>query len=356
VALDLDSLLQPMAPERPCGSELRHEPLFEDLVDAAEPGVEYETVGGKEVAKPRARDWPRIRRDALALARRGRDLRLLLLLLRALTVTAGWQGLADGLALIRRSLEEYWDTLWPRLDPDEREPVDQAFHRLNTLHQLTDGERLLAELRRVPLAEARGHAPVTLRDLDILARRLTPLPGEAPPDAALIEAVFRDAPVDELRATAAASRTAGAELGRIEQLLGERLGDPTLVPSFTPLMELIDAAARELARRLPAPPEPADAPPPIEADRGAGGGGEGRGERAMRGNGLERVDSREEVLQALDLVLDYYRRREPASPVPLLIGRAKRLVPMSFIEVLAELAPAAVEQVRAIGGKESEGG
>ncbi|HET6469399.1 MAG TPA: type VI secretion system protein TssA [Geminicoccaceae bacterium] len=361
MALELESLLQPLAEDRPCGSEVRHEPLFEELVDAAEPGVEYEAVAGREVAKPKARDWSRIRRDALLLARRGRDLRLQLLLVRALAATDGWTGLGDGLALVRQSLERFWDTLWPALDTDEREPVEQAFHRLNTLRQLADGERLLAELRRVPLARARGHEPVTLRDFDLLARRLTPLPGEALPDPTLLDAVFKAAPPDELQATHTALLGAGTELELIERLLAERLGDPALVPDFAPLARLVRTAAEELARRLPAPPETVG--DPVEtAGGGSGGapdeesGGAGEGGGRMRGSGMDRVASREDVVRALDLVLDYYRRNEPASPVPLLIGRAKRLVPMSFVEVLAELAPAAVEQVRAIGGKEMDGG
>ena len=44
-------------------------------------------------------------------------------------------------------------------------------------------------------------------------------------------------------------------------------------------------------------------------------------------------------MRALELVIDYYRRREPGSAVPLLVERARRMVPMTFMEAIGDLAP-----------------
>jgi type VI secretion system protein ImpA len=58
----------------------------------------------------------------------------------------------------------------------------------------------------------------------------------------------------------------------------------------------------------------------------------------------------------LDLVLDYYRREEPSSPIPLLLERIKKLVPMNFLDLMAELAPAGVPEFKALAGLEGEDG
>ena len=58
----------------------------------------------------------------LTCSKTGRDLRVLIVLAEALAVTDGPGGLAAGLTLIRRSLQEHWDTLHPSLDLDEPEP------------------------------------------------------------------------------------------------------------------------------------------------------------------------------------------------------------------------------------------
>jgi type VI secretion system protein ImpA len=49
-------------------------------------------------------------------------------------------------------------------------------------------------------------------------------------------------------------------------------------------------------------------------------------------------------------MLAYYERREPASPIPLLLKRVKRLVPMDFLDLMEDLAPGAVKQLKEIGG------
>jgi type VI secretion system protein ImpA len=64
----------------------------------------------------------------------------------------------------------------------------------------------------------------------------------------------------------------------------------------------------------------------------------------------DELNSREQVLAALDKILSYYERREPASPIPLLLRRVKRLVPMDFLDLMDDLAPSAVKQLKEIGG------
>jgi type VI secretion system protein ImpA len=56
------------------------------------------------------------------------------------------------------------------------------------------------------------------------------------------------------------------------------------------------------------------------------------------------------VIRALDKICDYYKRYEPSSPVPLFLNRAKRLASKSFLEILRDLTPDALNQALAIGG------
>ena len=59
-----------------------------------------------------------------------------------------------------------------------------------------------------------------------------------------------------------------------------------------------------------------------------------------------RIETRDDVMKALDAVCDYYRRREPSSPVMLALLRAKSWVPMDFMAVMADIAPNSLEDVR----------
>jgi type VI secretion system protein ImpA len=64
----------------------------------------------------------------------------------------------------------------------------------------------------------------------------------------------------------------------------------------------------------------------------------------------EVVSSRADVAATLDRLCAYYARHEPASPVPLLLGRARSLIDKSFVDLLKELAPEGLAQLTQVIG------
>jgi type VI secretion system protein ImpA len=69
--------------------------------------------------------------------------------------------------------------------------------------------------------------------------------------------------------------------------------------------------------------------------------------RALSG----RITSNHDVLRALDMIINHYEQKEPSSPVPLLIKRAKRLVGRSFVDIIRDLSPDAMSQVQLVSGE-----
>jgi type VI secretion system protein ImpA len=61
-----------------------------------------------------------------------------------------------------------------------------------------------------------------------------------------------------------------------------------------------------------------------------------------------RVETRDDVLKAIDAITDYYRRREPASPVPLVLQRARDWVALDFLQVLEDIAPGGLDEARRV--------
>jgi type VI secretion system protein ImpA len=89
----------------------------------------------------------------------------------------------------------------------------------------------------------------------------------------------------------------------------------------------------------------------VDGSDGAGNpGNESAGARRISGD----IASREDVLRTLDKLLQYYSKHEPASPIPIFIERAKRLVPMTFMEVLEEMVPGGAAQVAVLRGPGAE--
>jgi len=66
------------------------------------------------------------------------------------------------------------------------------------------------------------------------------------------------------------------------------------------------------------------------------------------------INTRADVLKALNLICDYYRNNEPSSPVPLILQRAQRLVDKDFMAIMNDLTPDALTQLRVITGTKAE--
>ena len=54
----------------------------------------------------------------------------------------------------------------------------------------------------------------------------------------------------------------------------------------------------------------------------------------------------------MDAICSYLDYHEPSNPAPLLIRRAKRLMGMSFMEIVQDMSPDGVNQVAFIAGQE----
>ena len=61
------------------------------------------------------------------------------------------------------------------------------------------------------------------------------------------------------------------------------------------------------------------------------------------------------MLRALDKICEYYDRNEPASPVPLILRRAQKLVMLSFYEILEDIAPDSISQAELVLGARFQG-
>jgi len=62
----------------------------------------------------------------------------------------------------------------------------------------------------------------------------------------------------------------------------------------------------------------------------------------------QEITGRPDVLLTLEKICKYYETYEPGSPVPLLLRRAQGLVEKNFVEIIEELVPDSLTQLRQI--------
>jgi type VI secretion system protein ImpA len=343
-AVDVEKLLQPVSVEDPCGDDLEYDPAFGELQRSAE--GKPEQVMGSTVNPAEEPEWREVQRQAVAICARTKDLRVLILLLRALLANAGLPGLADGLHLLRGLLERYWDAIHPQLDPDDN--LDPTM-RVNIIASVCDPMTFLRGVHEAPLVSSRVMGRFSLRDIAVASGHMPAPPGSAAaaPTMSAIEAAFMDTDLEELQATAKAVDASMADVAAIENLVTAKVG-VTNAPNLSELGAVFKEArqvlAEHLARRGVSAPGAEGEPAPTPAGAGAPPAA-----AALSGE----ITSREDVVRALDKISDYYNRHEPSSPIPMLVQRAKQLVSMDFLEILRNLAPDGVKQAELLRGPEA---
>lgn len=328
---DLAKLLAPVAEDAPAGPNLEYDPAFA-AVEKAAAGKPEQVIGGTTTpAEPP--EWNAVFDGSIELLGRSKDLRVATLLGRALLHRSGVKAFAEGIAALRGLLEQYWAPVHPQLDPEDN---NDPTMRITALSALTAPPFLLA-LRGSPLVRSQALGPVSLLDL---------FPASGAADAARIAGVFDSTDLNELDDTVTVLGKAAADLRAIDTVFEQQTGSRG--PDFGPLLDYFNKGHHALGQRL-ASLRPAAAAP---NEAGATGGPTPGGPAPLPPRGLSGdILTREDVVKALDKICEYYARHEPASPVPLLAQRCKKLVTMGFFEILNEVAPDGVKQAQLVVGK-----
>ena len=373
---DVDALLAEISPDAPCGEDISYDVAFLELERLAQ--GKAETQVGDYVQESEEPDWKQVYRQSLELLARSRDRRLILYLTASSLRLTGLSSFRDGLALLRGVMERYWDHLFPQLDPDddndplERINIISALSPPSTAMSDQDPMKFIPRLMEIPLC-----APTDARLPRVSLRHLLMASGElavpetesnALPSTQIIDAAFEQTDIESLQSTDQTLRECIDHLGALDTLLMDRVGS-TAAPNFSRLEHLLlqmqsktsmyverrgygqDMSSREQAQAIIVnDSDPARSNSNATAlnagnQTASTGGASGQ---ALSG----RVTSNQDVLKALDMIISHYEQNEPSSPVPLLIKRAKRLVGKSFVDIIRDLSPDAMSQVKVVSGEE----
>ena len=206
----------------------------------------------------------------------------------------------------------------------------------------------LSAVRSTPLVSSRAMGRFSIKDLEIAAGEAAAPNGADAPSMANIEGIVMDADLGELQQTVTALRACLEALTAIEATVSERVGAASGA-SFGKLPVVLRKAESFLGNRL--------------EQRTASGSSGSDGTVVVAGNGAGAqrsfggaINSREDVIRALDAICSYYAKNEPSSPIPMFMERSKKLVMMNFVDIVKELVPDALSRVDILrGGQAQEG-
>lgn len=336
-----EELLKPVSEEAPCGEDLSEDASLQELETLARGKPETQF----SAAEPP--DWKQLRSRSLELFARSKDLRISM----TLTVTEleldGLPGFRESLALIKGLIETYWESVYPRLDPaDDNDPLQ----RMNIVASVAmpvgtfgDPYRILERLRSIPLCNSVRMGHFNLADILRAESGAPPLGDKPEVKMPQIDAAFRDSNPEELTGIFRVLTDCIAMVQGIDETVTRIVG-PSNAPDLTPLSSELVAMQRRVADYLPT-----TASAPVNGVPAVGTpGSTTQGAVSIEGD----LRSREDVVRLLQKICEYYAQTEPSSPVPLILKRAARLAAMDFMQIIQDMSPDALAQIRSITGEE----
>lgn len=333
--MTVEELLEPVSDAAPAGEDLSYDAERQRIEEAFE-------VASLAADVSESVDW----RETVALieaqSRRTKDIWLAVYLARAGTRTGSLETVETGCAMLAGLFERYWDSVHPTLE----EYGIQG--RKGPCESLTRIAEFLGPLQRTVLLTHPRLGSYSGDDFSRFARE-----GDAAEGYGLFRAALNDTPLDVLEGVLHRLDGIESSLRRADAILTrEAAAVDETGTNFAPTFETLSAIRRAVAPHAG-----------IEADGVAESSVSGVSDSDLdldldavsastsspvKGGGVGRVDSREDVMRALDAISDYYQRREPSSPIPVALRRVRGWIGMDFMAIIKDIAPNSVADAGAV--------
>jgi type VI secretion system protein ImpA len=315
--LQFSELLEPISADTPAGVDA----TFSSDVDAINKARQFDDPSldqGEWVTAVKEADWGFVYEKCQdLLTSQTKDLRIAGWLVEAAAKTKQFEGMAAGFELLARLCDNFWESLHPVIEDGD---LEQRAGNIRWL--LTRSVQLVKE---IPLTEGRGTQYAWI-DFEVARTRTnnSAKTGDAivevdgQPSSAALESVRRKSTKAFYESLINAVVHCQSMLAELEVSLDARLGSEG--PSFTPLKDMLDTILKTVLR--------------YGADVGLKSTGTGSlelsdgelSETSMHQNNAQTfsgsIKNREQALDQLRKVAEFFRATEPHSPVAYLADKA----------------------------------
>lgn len=330
VILTAEELVEPVSEDMPVGEDLSYDPErqeIEQAFDAASMSVD----AGAEI------DWRETIRLIEAQSRRTKDLWLAVYLARAGTRVDSLETVEKGCLALAEMLDRYWPSVHPSLD-------DYGLQgRIGACESLTRYAEFLGPLQRAVLIEHPRLGRYSAADFARFAQN-----GDGAEGYGMFRAALTDTSAETVQTVVARLDGIAEALRRVDVVLTSHAIEAGVTSTnFAATFETL-ADIRRTVLPYAGLPEPAE-----EGDGSAGDEAAGMGDSWRT---AARIDSRDDVLRAIDAIGDYYQRREPSSPIPVALRRVRSWVALDFMSILKDIAPNSMNDVGSVLLSRDDGG
>ena len=324
MALDVDQLLAPVSEGNTAGPDLSYDAGRQEIEQAFEISISIDASGADVPASDI--DWRQVINKISAQSSQTKDVWLAVYLARAGAMSGDMDTVETGVNYLAGLLEQYWLTVHPQLE-------EYGFQgRKGPCDSLAGLPQFINPLRRMKILRHPRLGDYSSADFERFRAGGDSEDGYGMFRAALEE--VGQGGLDEIAVKIGAILDA---IKRADAVLTANTDDAGAT-NFQPTYDALGQMKRAVLAfgTAPEPDVASKGDRGSQTDMGVSGAGKLSG----------RVESREDVARALEAIADYYRRKEPAHPMILLMQRAREWITLDFIGILQDIAPGSLDEAR----------
>ncbi|MBL4630203.1 MAG: type VI secretion system protein TssA [Paraglaciecola sp.] len=333
-----------------CGVNLDNDSSFQNFFFESQ-GI-AERFDGNSTIPAEPPEWRTVKKQAIEYMKKTRDLKLISILAQAALNTEGIVAFEQCLNGLAQLIQNKWQDVYPELDEDDGDPLE----RISALGHLTDNVFVLKIFRSIPLVHSKILGNVTLQLIDNAVGQPDAKKNDKPEiEISQIIAIFKEANVEETTALFQTVNLCISHLKDINQTFIQQAGHEYNVNFDAPIAELnnLCSALKKYGNLhvevIPSAEESSD-DQTSDNTQGEGAGTSDNTNQPTFNSANMKLTSRQDVERCFTLIQNYYQEYEPSSPVPVLIGRANKLVNLDFLDIVKDIFPDALSQVKTLGG------
>jgi type VI secretion system protein ImpA len=345
--IDFEALLKPISEEKPSGEPMQYSGLYDEIREARR--ADDPTISqGQWQTELKVADYRKVIDLATsALSTQTKDLQIGVWFSEALTRRLGFAGFRDGVHLLRRLEEDFWETLYPEIDEGDMEGRANAIDWMN--------KELAVELKKIPLTAGDGFTwihweestrfdiPEDVETLDYdTQQKYNALRAQAETEKRKTGEQWRKSKnltnrafVETLNLTLEQCFNELNELDRVNEEKYDRNQVPGINDLKKAMIDITGVVSKLLEEKRIEEPDPEDFAEEVTEEIGEDGEVVVVKKGAAVATGA--IQSRQDALRRLADVADYFKRNEPNSPISSLIQRAVKWGNMPFDQLVQDI-------------------
>ncbi len=326
--LDINKLVSPISDAMPQGVEIDYTEKFLSLEKELEGKSEQQY--GDVIIPEEEPDWRKVLNLSAELLDTGKDFRLVISLIRALTNLHGSEGALVGFILLKDFTQLYWKSGFPVMHFEGEEDL---LLRSNALAPLCSNADFIKDFKKITI-NTKEAGKLSIYRIEKILQSREPKPEE-------------HIPRDKIHKTLINEYEAGnidlVNIYNIKSIVSELneffLENLTVEyhPNFKAILEIIDLILPANNNKNAASMQTEEATDHGETILGSS-------------TKVSTEYNRENIIGMLDSICELLEKHEPANPAPLLIKRARNMIGLDFLSILQDLAPDGLPQAQLIAG------